>query len=286
MTSLGALATEACRREATAPKPGNVSPGCSFANMTYADMIASAEAIGPVFDRAQELTVGEIVLHSVREINHTVGKNTYLGTMLLFAPIARAVVRKANKSPIHASIAEVLRELTPRDAEQVYAAICESQPGGLGNEASHDVRGTPPDDLLVAMRQVADRDLIARQYVTDFAELFTVGLPLLDAANRRMPDPDDAVVLLHVQLMARYPDSLIARKLGQAIARESADRAARVLQCIGIGQDEYHRELHELDRWLRADGHRRNPGTTADLVAAILFIDSILSAGLAFLENE
>jgi triphosphoribosyl-dephospho-CoA synthase len=27
----------------------------------------------------------------------------------------------------------------------------------------------------------------------------------------------------------------------------------------------------ELDAWLRADGHRRNPGTTADLVAATLF---------------
>ena len=30
-------------------------------------------------------------------------------------------------------------------------------------------------------------------------------------------------------------------------------------------------KLQELDEWLRADGHRRNPGTTADLVAASLF---------------
>jgi triphosphoribosyl-dephospho-CoA synthase len=27
----------------------------------------------------------------------------------------------------------------------------------------------------------------------------------------------------------------------------------------------------ELDFWLRSDGHRRNPGTTADLIAASLF---------------
>jgi triphosphoribosyl-dephospho-CoA synthase len=30
--------------------------------------------------------------------------------------------------------------------------------------------------------------------------------------------------------------------------------------------------LAELDFWLRTDGHRRNPGTTADLIAAGLFV--------------
>ena len=30
-------------------------------------------------------------------------------------------------------------------------------------------------------------------------------------------------------------------------------------------------ELAGFDAWLRADGHRRNPGTTADLIAATLF---------------
>jgi triphosphoribosyl-dephospho-CoA synthase len=30
--------------------------------------------------------------------------------------------------------------------------------------------------------------------------------------------------------------------------------------------------VRELDQFLRADGHRRNPGTTADLIAATLAI--------------
>jgi len=30
--------------------------------------------------------------------------------------------------------------------------------------------------------------------------------------------------------------------------------------------------LADFDFWLRSDGHRRNPGTTADLIAAALFV--------------
>ena len=39
----------------------------------------------------------------------------------------------------------------------------------------------------------------------------------------------------------------------------------------GSGTRNAQKELNEFDRWLRADGNRRNPGTTADLVAASLF---------------
>jgi triphosphoribosyl-dephospho-CoA synthase len=35
--------------------------------------------------------------------------------------------------------------------------------------------------------------------------------------------------------------------------------------------EDYLRALSDFDFWLRCDGHRRNPGTTADLIAAGLF---------------
>jgi triphosphoribosyl-dephospho-CoA synthase len=35
---------------------------------------------------------------------------------------------------------------------------------------------------------------------------------------------------------------------------------------------DYQAAAAELDFWLRSDGHRRNPGTTADLVATGLFV--------------
>ena len=37
------------------------------------------------------------------------------------------------------------------------------------------------------------------------------------------------------------------------------------------GDEEYHAAVSDFDFMLRSDGHRRNPGTTADLIAAALF---------------
>jgi triphosphoribosyl-dephospho-CoA synthase len=64
--------------------------------------------------------------------------------------------------------------------------------------------------------------------------------------------------------MAAFPDSHIVRRCGQEIGEEARRRAAHVLQ----GGE----SIEALDAWLRGDGHRRNPGTSADLTAASLFI--------------
>ena len=41
---------------------------------------------------------------------------------------------------------------------------------------------------------------------------------------------------------------------------------------VGGGVASYQQAMQELDQWLRVDGHRRNPGTTADMIGAALFI--------------
>jgi triphosphoribosyl-dephospho-CoA synthase len=72
--------------------------------------------------------------------------------------------------------------------------------------------------------------------------------------------------------MAHCPDSLIARKRGAAEAEEAAGRARQVLEQGWPGSAAGRDALDELDAWLRADGRARNPGTTADLVTACLFV--------------
>src|SRR2546421_5646145 len=51
---VAAAAQLACLLEASAPKPGNVSPFASFRDSTYEDFLASAAAIGPALLMAGE----------------------------------------------------------------------------------------------------------------------------------------------------------------------------------------------------------------------------------------
>jgi triphosphoribosyl-dephospho-CoA synthase len=83
----------------------------------------------------------------------------------------------------------------------------------------------------------------------------------------------DAIVYVYLAVMAKHPDSLIARKCGREIAQRASDQAAEIVGASSPAADDWHERLADFDFWLRADGHRRNPGTTADLVTAGLFVE-------------
>ena len=61
------------------------------------------------------------------------------------------------------------------------------------------------------------------------------------------------------------------RKCGPALSQQVAVRATQVLEAGEPGTTHYEQALSDLDFWLRSDHHQRNPGTTADLIAAGLF---------------
>jgi triphosphoribosyl-dephospho-CoA synthase len=267
--SVGACATLACLWEATAPKPGNVYRGADFEDLTYADFVTSAAIVGPILERTASEEVGPTVRAAVEATRTAVATNTNLGMLLLLAPLA-AVPRE---TPLPEGIGSVLRALTPRDTREVYTAIGLAQPGGLGEVDKADVRDAPPPEitLVEAMRLAADRDLVAQQYVTDFQLVFGMAEQIEQCQGRGVP-LGEAIVHGYLQSLATSPDSLIARKCGLAVAQEASDRAAAVLQSGQPGSSQYQDATAELDFGLRGDGHRRNPGTTADLVAAGLFV--------------
>ena len=62
---IAALAQLACLLEVSAPKPGNVSPGRHFADLTYEDFLTSAVAIGPAFTRVADQPVGETIRQAI-----------------------------------------------------------------------------------------------------------------------------------------------------------------------------------------------------------------------------
>ena len=116
----------------------------------------------------------------------------------------------------------------------------------------------------------ADRDQIAAQYANGFATVLAGAERL--ARSSLFPEKwEEAVVGLHLWLMAEFPDTLIRRKCGVELADESSRRARVVLEAGWPEGDKAAEKMAQLDSWLRADGNRRNPGTTADLVAGFSF---------------
>ena len=258
----------ACILEATAPKPGNVHRGADFEDLTYLDLLKSGVAIAPAMDAAAGAKpLGKTILEAIHATRGVTNTNTNLGIVLLIAPLASV----PRDTALAEGVREVLASLTAEDARDVYTAIALAQPGGLGEVDEDDVAGDAPANLLAAMQAVADRDMVARQYADNFSAVLNEIAPLLVAGADHGWSLLDTIVHTHVTAMSRYPDSLIARKLGADEASQSATWAGRVLESGEPGDAAYHEHLADFDFWLRSNSHRRNPGTTADLIAAGIF---------------
>jgi triphosphoribosyl-dephospho-CoA synthase len=268
MVSIGLCAQLACIWEATACKPGNVHRFRDFQDCSYLDFLVSAAAVAPVLDSAPQRRVGETVFEAVRATRKVTGSNTNLGIVLLLAPLAAVPMEQE----LRTGLARVLSGLDLADARAVYQAIRLAAPGGLGRVAQEDVHDEPSQGLRAVMALAADRDLVARQYANDFRDVFDEGVPALRLGLEQPGTLEAAIIRCQLQLLANHPDSLIARKQGVAEALEASQRARAVLDAGWPESLAGAAALAEFDAWLRAEGHSRNPGTTADLVTACLFV--------------
>lgn len=260
----------ACLLEVSAPKPGNVSPERHFHDTRYEDFLASAVAIGPALAGAKEQPLGATIRTAVDATLRWTKSNTNLGIVLLLAPLARAALSPGGA--LRERLAGVLRETTLDDAAEVYAAIRRARPGGLGESAAEDVAESPSVTLQQAMALAAERDAIAREYVTDFALTFETGVPAILAARREGLAWTDAAVDAYLALLDEAADTHIARKLGPVEAAKVSQRARTIRAAGGTRSPEGRRGLIALDAELRDPRNRRNPGTTADLTCAALFV--------------
>ena len=257
--------------EVNALKPGNVSPYSEGHDMTVADFVKSAELTSPILCNAS-LSVGERILESVKITISEVGYNTNLGMLLLFAPLIRAA--ELGVSSLHSNLGNVLLGLDTKDAAHIFAAISHASPGGLGESDKYDVNKQLEGNitLQMAMTEAKDRDLIAKQYVTDFADIFSQGFIRVRDFSARWNSVQWAAVACYMGFMAEFPDSHIRRKYGHEIAEQIKIDAVPIATAF---QDEDSPEeatemLMEFDKALKQKDV--NPGTSADLTAASLLV--------------
>jgi len=273
--NVGLAAQLACLLEVSAPKPGNVSPGRHFADLRYEDFLVSALAIGEPMARAGQRGVGATIRLAVEASLRLARSNTNLGIVLLFAPLARAASLRSSEEAsgtLQAIARRVIEATTIEDAREAYAAIRLARPGGLGRAGEQDISTDPAMSLADVMRLAAHRDTIASEYATGFEVTFGTAVPALERARRDGLPWDDAVVETFLELLAALPDTHIARRNSVALAVEISARARRVVDAGGVRSDAGRQAIEEFDRSLRDSRNSGNPGTTADLTAAAIFV--------------
>ena len=282
--SLGWQAAAASLLESAAFKPGNVHPAAGFDDLQHNDFVAAALAIARPFNTLQQQPdshpgepqpLGRVILAAVTAAATATRSNANLGIVLAMAPLAAAAL------PLEEHLPQVLASLDRSDAETIWQAIAIAQPGGLGRVAEHDLAGPPPENILEAMRLARERDAIARLWSDDYAPLFSrdarePGMVMLleDALSAGLPAAA-AIQRAFLDHLALHTDSLIRRRHGEAVAAEVSREAAAIRQRPLQDQPA---AISRFDARLRAgslhNGRLRpiNPGTTADLVAAALFV--------------
>jgi triphosphoribosyl-dephospho-CoA synthase len=255
-----------CWDEIDAPKPGNVHSFAGGHDMEARHFIDSARIAAPAIV-ASGVPLGARIRSAVEATFDAVGMNTNLGIILLCAPLACAAGMAGGD--LRAAIAATLKALSARDAADVYAAISRASPGGLGRAARYDVNDAAPSSLIEAMRDAAERDMIARQYSTDFADVFETGLPVV--APMRSRQGGEIALAVYLAFLSGFPDTHIVRKYGadvaDAVMREAHVFAARARSEAGASS--FVADLLAFDARLKAK--RVNPGTSADLTVATLF---------------
>ena len=261
----------ACLLEATAPKAGNVFPGNGFSDLSYVDFVRAADITAEVLDTHERF--GYAVAKAAERIRALMETNVNLGILLLLGPLFRADQILSDKKILEptqddwlTSVADALRELESGDESAIFHAISISAAGGLGKVKKWDVHeATGQVNLMDAMRDAAMRDRVAKQYAFGFSDLMESVVPVLMESIVQTGDLLAGIVNAQIKLLTNHPDTLISRKSGECKAEEVRELASEV-------DPNQVSQRVKLDQFLRRDGNRFNPGTTADLIAAGLFV--------------
>jgi triphosphoribosyl-dephospho-CoA synthase len=265
-----AVLKAACRADVMVFKPGNVSLRSPGHGMCAQDFLLSAEVSLPCL-LERDMRLGERVHAAVAATRRAVGCNTNLGILLLLAPLAEAALG-AGPGGLPERLAACLVEARAEPARAWFDAIRLAAPGGLGTSDRFDVSDTACTSATLgdAMQHAAPRDRIARQYVSDYADVFEIGVRAVDAVAA-----GDAMLAAYLAFLTRFDDTHVLRKFGAeraAWVRAEARPVAALLKACD-NPAALTGSLEGLDEAFKRVGV--NPGTSADLAVA-----SLAAAGL------
>jgi triphosphoribosyl-dephospho-CoA synthase len=239
-----------------------------------------------------QICIGEIIKNAL--INTDAwqhGGNTLLGTVLLLSPIAAAAgmtlaeKEKLSISQLRENIKLVVKSTTPADAVAVYEAINIANPNGLIDKAPTLDVNDPASKKKILKENIplhdifkisAPYDSISREWVKNYPLTFETGLPYFTQQLKKTDNLNTAIVHTFLKILSTVPDTLIARKVSLKKAKEISQKAQQILDSGGLTTAVGREKLSIFDRELRNPTNQHNPGTTADIIAAVLAV-SILN---------
>ena len=277
----------------SSPKPGNVDRCHDFSDIRFHHFLTSAVSAYPVFRKAAsgEGSPGSLILEGVAAWGDwNLRSNTHFGSLVLLIPLVLAAGRMAGHEQgqetkqdesqengpddgvdngLEEELARVLRSTTVQDAIDFYRAF---DLAGARVVQVDDFSLKDPDwerkliegnqSLLELMRLSLGHDIVAREWATDFERSFQLAGRLREMVS--IYGLNDGVVRTFLEALAEVPDSLISAKFG----RERAVEVSRM--AIDALLDSTLNKAREMDCEL--NNRDMNPGSTADLIAASLFI--------------
>ncbi len=265
------LYKEACICDVQAFKPGNVSVYNEGHDMTVDDFILSAKvSAAAVANTAYSL--GEKIYYAVKATREAVGCNTNLGIILLCAPLCQAAYQQKKGQSLRESLANVLQKTTIEDADWTFKAITLAAPGGLGESSEQDVSEGAAVSLVEAMEIASEKDRIAKQYTTNYKDIFEFSVLRYNDAFVKFDDRAWAASAVFTGLLSTIPDSHIERKYGDKYSGWVRKQIITVDDALLNTNDpeQLIPMLHEVDRAFKDKSI--NPGTTADLTVATVLI--------------
>lgn len=250
------------------PKPGNVDRVHEYDDLRFEHFVAGAVGARPGLELAAEgEPVGAAFERAVAGMANQQGGNTQFGALLMVAPL---VATAASRDLTPERVSAVVSETTVVDAANFYRAFehvdvaVDEPPADLdaldvrrGSDAIPELEAR---ELTLAdvMDLGAEVDGVAAEWVQGFPRSFDAAEAI---ESREGPVPDRAAEVF-LELLADEVDTFVVTRNGREIAEEVNRRAQAVLD-----GEENASEL--ADEFVERDV---NPGTTADIIAAALFI--------------
>ena len=268
--------------EASAPKPGNVSPFARSGKTGFEHFIVSSAAIAPIMRKLAngDYSLGQGIFHAVNgSMSIQRGGNVHLGVILLFAPIAYAAgsSESLDLASLRREMKGVIENAGYEETVYVYNAIKHAEPAGVPKIVfdKSTLKRIIESKLSLRdwMSEGKEHNLIAGEYCSDYGLSFEIALPALLNTYRNGKDIFHSIIQAFLTVLSGNRDSLILGKFGEETAKEVSKRAGEALKSGEAS------EIENFDGYLRKNGI--NPGTTADIIASALYL-GILSGEIGF----